>query len=87
MAFYLFKLDKFMLIDENKMINILLDCRSLGQTSPCLNAFGAGQAAAYKMFETIDRKPEIDVYDSNGLVLEDIQGDIELKNVHFSYPP
>ena len=38
------------------------------------------------MFETIDRKPEIDVYDTNGLVLEDIQGDIELKDIHFRYP-
>ena len=37
------------------------------------------------MFETIDRKPEIDVYDTNGLVLEDIQGDIELKDIHFRY--
>ena len=38
------------------------------------------------MFETIDRKLEIDVYDTNVLVLEDIQGDIELKDIHFRYP-
>ena len=38
------------------------------------------------MFETIDRKPKIDVYDTNGLALEDIQGDIELKDIHFRYP-
>jgi len=68
------------------MINIFLDLRSISQTIPCLNAFAAGQAAAYKMFETITRKPEIDVYDTNGLVLEDIQGDIELKDVYFRYP-
>lgn len=60
--------------------------RSLGQTSPCLTAFAAGQAAAYKMFETIKRKPLIDAYDVNGKVLEDIRGDIELKDVHFRYP-
>ena len=54
--------------------------------SPCLNAFADGQAAAYKMFETINRKPGIDVYDTNGIVLEDIEGHIEFKNVHFSYP-
>ncbi|CAD5311532.1 unnamed protein product [Arabidopsis thaliana] len=46
----------------------------------------AGQAAAYKMFETIKRKPLIDAYDVNGKVLGDIRGDIELKDVHFSYP-
>lgn len=60
--------------------------RSLGQTSPCVTAFAAGQAAAYKMFETIKRKPLIDAYDVNGKVLEDIRGDVELKDVHFSYP-
>ena len=65
------------------MINILLGLRSISQTTPCLNAFAAGQAAAYKMFETINRKPEIDVYDTNGLVLEGIQGDIKLKDVYF----
>eukprot|EP00253_Pinus_taeda_P001520 PITA_01520 len=70
----------------NIIFAVLTGGMSLGQASPCLNAFGAGQAAAYKMFETIDRKPEIDVYDSSGLVLEDIQGDIELKDVYFSYP-
>lgn len=60
--------------------------RSLGQASPCISAFGAGQAAAYKMFGTIERKPEIDAYDTTGKVLEDIRGDIELKDVYFSYP-
>eukprot|EP01018_Ginkgo_biloba_P025298 Gb_32125 [translate_table: standard] len=70
----------------NVIFALLTGGMSLGQTSPCLNAFAAGQAAAYKMFETIDRKPEIDVYDMNGLVLEDIQGDIELKDIYFRYP-
>jgi len=60
--------------------------RSLGQTSPCLNAFAAGQAAAYKMFEAIKRKPKIDASSTEGMVLEDIRGDIELKDVYFTYP-
>ncbi|WJX22540.1 ATP-binding cassette sub- B member 9 [Trifolium repens] len=59
---------------------------SLGQSTPCLDAFAAGQAAAYKMFETIKRKPKIDPYDTSGVVLEDIKGDIELKDVYFRYP-
>ena len=67
------------------MINLSNIHRSLGQTSPSLNAFAAGQATIYKMFETIARKPKIDAYDTNGVVLEDIKGDIELKNVHFRY--
>ena len=44
------------------------------------------QAAAYKMFEKIKRKPKIDTYDKSGVVLEDIKGDIELKDVYFRYP-
>lgn len=60
--------------------------RSLGQTSPCLNAFASGQAAAYKMFETIKRKPKIDPYDTSGMVVEDLDGEIELRDVCFRYP-
>ncbi|XP_031285774.1 ABC transporter B family member 4-like isoform X1 [Pistacia vera] len=59
---------------------------SLGQTSQSISAFGPGQAAAYKLFEAIQRKPQIDAYDTNGLKLDDIRGDIELKDVCFSYP-
>lgn len=51
-----------------------------------MNAFAAGQAAAYKMFKTIKRKPQIDAYETSGLVLEDIKGDIELRNIYFTYP-
>lgn len=65
---------------------LTLFARALGQASPNLTAFAAGQAAAFKMFETIKRKPEIDVYDTSGRQLDDINGDIELKEVHFSYP-
>ena len=60
--------------------------RSLGQASPCLSAFAAGRAAAFKMFETIKRKPLIDAYDMEGKILDDISGDIELRDIHFSYP-
>ncbi|XP_068661614.1 ABC transporter B family member 4-like [Aristolochia californica] len=70
----------------NVIIAVLTGSMSLGQASPCLSAFAAGQAAAYKMFETIKRKPEIDAYDSSGLTLDDIKGDIELRDVSFSYP-
>ncbi|KAH0853355.1 LOW QUALITY PROTEIN: hypothetical protein HID58_093267, partial [Brassica napus] len=70
----------------NVLIIVVAGAMSLGQTSPCVTAFSAGQSAAYKMFETIERKPLIDAYDLKGKILEDIRGDIELKDVHFSYP-
>ncbi|XWS12436.1 hypothetical protein CRYUN_Cryun37aG0088600 [Craigia yunnanensis] len=70
----------------NVIIAIMTGGMSLGQTTPSLNAFASGQAAAYKMFETIKRKPKIDPYDTRGITLEDIKGEIELKDVYFRYP-
>ncbi|KAJ8535600.1 hypothetical protein K7X08_023320 [Anisodus acutangulus] len=70
----------------NVIIAVLTASMSLGQASPCMSAFAAGQAAAFKMFETIKRKPEIDAYDTSGKILDDIRGDIELNDVYFSYP-
>ena len=69
-----------------KILIFLHILRSLGQTLPSLNALAAGQAAAYKMFETIRTKPKIDIYSMSGKVLNEIKGDIELKDVYFRYP-
>lgn len=38
------------------------------------------------MFETINRKLEIDAYDPRGKKLNDIRGAIEFRDVYFSYP-
>ncbi|CAL5415131.1 unnamed protein product [Camellia sinensis] len=65
---------------------VLTGSFSVGQVSPCLSAFASGQAAAFKMIETINRKSEIDPYNTNGQKLDDICGDIELRDVYFSYP-
>ncbi|KAK4406878.1 ABC transporter B family member 11 [Sesamum angolense] len=68
------------------IVAVLTGSLSLGQASPCMTAFAAGRAAAFKMFETINRKPEIDPFDPRGKILSDICGDIELRDVCFSYP-
>ncbi|KMZ73429.1 ABC transporter B family member 21 [Zostera marina] len=65
---------------------IMIGGMSLGQASPCMNAFVAGQVATYKMFQTINRKPKIDANDPNGFEMQDIRGNVELKSVSFSYP-
>ncbi|CAA7046926.1 unnamed protein product, partial [Microthlaspi erraticum] len=70
----------------NVIFAVLSGAMSLGQTSPCLNAFASGQAATFKMFKTIKREPKIDAYDTSGVVLDEIRGDIELRDVHFTYP-
>ncbi|CAA6668815.1 unnamed protein product [Spirodela intermedia] len=65
------------------ILSILFASLSLGQTSPCISAFAAGKAAGFKMFETIEKKPEIDAYDEAG---GPPGGDAELRDPHFSYP-
>ncbi|VFQ60302.1 unnamed protein product [Cuscuta campestris] len=70
----------------NVMIAIMMGGMSLGQTLPSINAFASGKAAAYKMFETIEREPSIDASNTTGVTLEDVRGEIELKNVYFRYP-
>ncbi|KAG8370995.1 hypothetical protein BUALT_Bualt13G0041100 [Buddleja alternifolia] len=70
----------------NVIMAVLLGSVSVGQISPCLSAFASGQVAAFKMFQTIQRKPDIDPYNTDGRVLNDINGDLELRDVHFSYP-
>ncbi|GJM93463.1 hypothetical protein PR202_ga10021 [Eleusine coracana subsp. coracana] len=59
---------------------------SLGNATPSISAVAGGQSAAYRLFETIERKPEIDSSDTSSMILEDIKGDIELKDVYFRYP-
>jgi ATP-binding cassette subfamily B (MDR/TAP) protein 1 len=38
------------------------------------------------MFATIYRKPEIDANNKGGLILDNFVGDVDLKDVYFSYP-
>ncbi|WVZ69174.1 hypothetical protein U9M48_018005 [Paspalum notatum var. saurae] len=68
------------------LIAVLIGAGSLGNATPSVSAIAEAQSAAYRLFETIERKPEIDSGDPSGVVLEDIKGDVELKDVHFRYP-
>ncbi|KAM0914411.1 hypothetical protein ACQ4PT_011590 [Festuca glaucescens] len=68
------------------MMAVMIGGLSLSHATPSITAFAGGQGAAYRMFKTIERKPDIDVYDNKGVILEDIRGDVELKDVYFSYP-
>ncbi|XP_051194142.1 ABC transporter B family member 11 [Lolium perenne] len=70
----------------NVLMAIMTGAMALGQSSPCLTAFPSGQIAAHKMFATIYRKPEIDASDKGGIILDNFVGDVELKDVNFSYP-
>ncbi|XP_073138937.1 ABC transporter B family member 11-like [Henckelia pumila] len=68
------------------MMAVLMGSVHLGQASSSLSAIIAGQVAAFKMYHTISREPGIDPFDGRGRVMDDIKGDVELNDVHFSYP-
>ncbi|XP_024317106.1 ABC transporter B family member 4 isoform X3 [Brachypodium distachyon] len=73
-----------------KVLSILFammtGAKSLGNAIPCMTSFIEGKSAAQRLFATIKRKPEIDPDDKTGKQLEHISGDVELKDVYFSYP-
>lgn len=48
--------------------------------------FAQGTVAATRVFEIIDRVPEIDPYNSEGRKLSSVSGKIEFKGVTFAYP-
>ncbi|XP_044971224.1 ABC transporter B family member 4-like isoform X1 [Hordeum vulgare subsp. vulgare] len=68
------------------LLAIMTGAMSLGNAAPCMTAFVEGQSAAHRLFTTIKRKPEIDPNNNTGKQLVDMRGDIELKDVYFSYP-
>uniref|UniRef100_A0A0E0FRQ0 MDR-like ABC transporter n=1 Tax=Oryza nivara TaxID=4536 RepID=A0A0E0FRQ0_ORYNI len=70
----------------NILFAVMTGAMSLGNATPCMAAFAEGQSAAYRLFKTIKRKPQIDPDDITGKQLTDIRGDVELKDVYFSYP-
>ncbi len=46
---------------------VIIAAMSMAQVGPAFNAFGAAQAAAYRIFTVLDRKPLIDTLSAEGL--------------------
>ncbi|XP_052183316.1 putative ABC transporter B family member 8 [Diospyros lotus] len=59
---------------------------SLGVALPEVKYFTEASVAASRIFDRINRTPEIDGEDIKGLVLDKIRGEIEFLNVEFKYP-
>ncbi|KAJ9683657.1 hypothetical protein PVL29_019296 [Vitis rotundifolia] len=59
---------------------------SLGQSFSNLGAFSKGKSAGYKLMEIIKQKPSIVQDPSDGKCLAEVNGNIEFKDVTFSYP-
>lgn len=59
---------------------------AFGNGLPSLQQISVAQAAAGNVFELIDEKTEIDYADSSGTKLKNIEGNIKLTDLNFSYP-
>lgn len=59
---------------------------NFGISSPYIEAFGIARAAASKIFAVIDTVPTINLSKGDGKTINNLQGKITLKNVHFHYP-
>uniref|UniRef100_A0A5F9DE63 ATP binding cassette subfamily B member 1 n=1 Tax=Oryctolagus cuniculus TaxID=9986 RepID=A0A5F9DE63_RABIT len=66
--------------------SVLVGAFSIGQASPNVEAFANARGAAYEIFRIIDNKPSIDSYSEAGHKPDNIKGNLEFRNVHFSYP-
>ncbi|CAG8962445.1 hypothetical protein HYFRA_00014076 [Hymenoscyphus fraxineus] len=64
----------------------MMVCASLGETLPHMQAFGAGVAAAGRIFDTIARVPAIRSNSSGCLQPEKFEGSIELRGIRHIYP-
>ncbi|EIE84922.1 hypothetical protein G6F46_001432 [Rhizopus delemar] len=65
---------------------MIIGAMALLQLPPNLSAVSSGCGAAYKIYNTISRVPEIDVDSPEGLKPEKFSSEIEFKDVMFKYP-
>ncbi|XP_027773765.1 ABC transporter B family member 19-like [Solanum pennellii] len=67
------------------VMSILFGAISLTYAAPDIQIFNQAKAAGKEVFQIIDRKPTIDA-DSGGMTFEVIDGNINIRDVHFAYP-
>lgn len=65
---------------------VIIGAFSIGQTSPGIEAFSNARGAAFTVFNIIDNAPKIDSFSTAGFKPDRIKGDIQFRNVKFTYP-
>ncbi|XP_015954693.1 ABC transporter B family member 2-like [Arachis duranensis] len=68
------------------MLNVVISSLSLGQAAPDISAFVRARAAAYPIFEMIERDTVNKTSSKFGQRLSKLEGNIQFKDVCFSYP-
>ncbi|XP_023564472.1 multidrug resistance protein 1-like, partial [Octodon degus] len=66
--------------------SVIIGAFSVGQASPNMQAFANARGAAYEIFRIIDNEPCIDSFSTKGHKPDNIKGNLEFRNIHFSYP-
>ncbi|KAI8976783.1 putative ABC transporter protein, partial [Pilobolus umbonatus] len=67
-------------------IAMMIGASAIMQLPSNLSAVSTARGAAYRIFATIDRIPDIDPDSKQGVKKERIDGDIEFKDIMFTYP-
>ncbi|RDW78443.1 hypothetical protein BP5796_06295 [Coleophoma crateriformis] len=68
------------------LMSIMIGAFSLGNVAPNIQAFTTGISAAAKIFYTIDRASPLDPSSEEGIKLDHVDGEVELRNVKHIYP-
>ncbi|XP_047326042.1 ABC transporter B family member 19-like [Impatiens glandulifera] len=68
------------------VMSILFGAISLTYAAPDMQVFNQAKAAGFEVFQVINRKPLLIIYDKKGKILQNLRGDIDIHDVHFVYP-
>ncbi|KAL2307451.1 hypothetical protein Nmel_000417 [Mimus melanotis] len=66
--------------------SVLIGAFSLGQAAPNLESVANARGAAYEVYKIINKKRLIDSSSKEGYKPDKLIGEIEFRNIHFSYP-
>ncbi|XP_009280328.2 PREDICTED: ATP-binding cassette sub-family B member 5 [Aptenodytes forsteri] len=66
--------------------SVLIGAFSLGQAAPNLESMANARGAAYEVYRIINKKRLIDSSSKEGYKPDKLIGEIEFRNIHFSYP-
>ncbi|PBP28794.1 ABC transporter [Diplocarpon rosae] len=68
------------------LMSIMMGAFSLGNVAPNVQAFTTAISAAAKIFNTIDRVSPLDPTATEGIILDHVDGTIELRHIKHIYP-
>ncbi|XP_075683420.1 ATP-dependent translocase ABCB1-like [Rhinoderma darwinii] len=68
------------------IFTVIFSAAHIAQSSSMGIDFGKAKLSAQHIFQLLDRKPAIDVYSEEGETLNQMEGNLEFKNIQFAYP-